>query len=433
MPTSTAVSPFPVRRERRAHVRHGVADLPSIRETHLQKGPLVSLVDLSVGGALIEAKVQLKPGARLSLVIAPEHGAPSLVTMRVLRCEVATVRPEVTVYRGGCEFTRRLEWPALLSESIASVLPTPPARLDASLKLLAERCRAGSSDGSLKTADILAVLNSLHARAIQLDDQLAGPIGDLLPTIATALERRDPAETVLGEIEAQLRAALPRANIRLTPTALPAESGTESIIFRPEHATDLACVLNVQLPDGATLADWQFRLLRASMHLCSLIDAAGIRSGIDAPGAANWQEIAVRYKDGRLVKGFSRDFDPSRLKFTIWPSIGAPESDGMMVPLSGLKAVFFVKELGGDAAYGEDPTFEPGVQGRRLEATFFDNDVLVGTTLSYRPDGPGFFLSPADPRAANLRVFVVRSAVRHVRFLGPTTDAPAGTLKLAVG
>ena len=36
---------------------------------------------------------------------------------------------------------------------------------------------------------------------------------------------------------------------------------------------------------------------------------------------------------------------------------------------------------------------------------------------------PSFFLSPVDPRANNLRVFVLMSAVRHVRFLGNATEA----------
>ena len=31
-------------------------------------------------------------------------------------------------------------------------------------------------------------------------------------------------------------------------------------------------------------------------------------------------------------------------------------------------------------------------------------------------------MRPADPRANNLRVFVVTSAVRHIRFLGTTAE-----------
>jgi hypothetical protein len=415
------------KRDRRAHIRHGKGDLPPIRASRLRHGPSVSLIDLSVGGALIEADIPMKPGTSLALEIAPGAETPSLVPMRVLRCEVASFTSETTIYRGACEFGRPLQWPSLLAEPVA---PAPPARpfigLDASLKVLAERCRHGATAGGLDTADVLRVLKTLQSRAAELDgDQLARPIALLLPTIATALERRDPADAVLAEIESRLRTALPRLGIRLADAPLPSERGAESLIFRPEQATDLMCVLNVQMPAGEALSDWQFRLLKASMHLCSLLDAAGIRSSNPAPVVnSNWQKIVVRYKDGRLVKGFSHDFNPTRAQFAIWPSVNAPEHEGILVPVSVLKAVFFVREFRGDASYVEDKTFEQAPHGRRMEVTFFDNEVLVGTTLTYRPDGQGFFLNPADPRANNVRVFVVTSAVRHVRFLGTTSEQP---------
>ena len=445
MSTAAAVVPIDTDREpsrdRRAYARRSGADLASIRSSRIQQGPQVALIDLSAGGALIEAGVPLKPGTSLSLVLTVNGDAPSLVPMRVLRCEVAAVRPEATVYRGACEFTRLLEWPSLVGapavaepirlvavagEQVATAPVAAPIRLDAQLKLLAERCRVGGSDGSLKTADVLAVLNSLHARVTTLDDQLARPLAELLPTIVTALERRDPVQAVLAAIEAQLRTALPRAEISLLDTALPARAGAESIIFRPEQATDLPCVLNVQVPAGATLTDWQFRLLRASMHLCSLVDATGSRTNVETTApSVRWQKIVVRYKDGRIVKGFSHDFNSERSQFAIWQSINAPQSEGIVVPLSGLKALFFVKDFEGDADYIEDQSFDAAAPGRRLEVTFFDNEVLVGTTLSYRPEGQGFFVRPADPRANNLRVFVVTSAVRHIRFLGTSSEAPA--------
>jgi hypothetical protein len=429
------------RRERRAHVRHNSAALQAIRSSRLKHGPSVSLIDLSVGGALIEADVQLKPGTRLALEIASGSDAPSLVPMRVLRCEVATIRPEATTYRGACEFVRPLEWPMLMSPAVIAI-PEPPQQpqrpfigIDASLKVLAERTRAGAAGGTLKTADVLKVLDSLRLRASQLDqDQLATPIAQLLPTVASALERRDPAEVALAEIEARLRAALPRLDIRLTDVALPGASGAESIIFRPDQATDLGCVLNVQVPTGTALTDWQFRLLKASMHLCSLLDAAGLRPSAAPRASTSWQKLVVRYKDGRLVKGFSHDFNPTRAQFAIWPSINAAEHEGILVPISVLKAVFFVRDFRGDASYVEDRSFEGAVPGRRVEVTFADDEVVTGTTLSYRPDGQGFFLNPSDPRANNIRIFVVTSAVRHVRFLGTTADqATERPLQLVAG
>src|SRR4051812_4723838 len=91
-------------RERRAHIRHGKADLPPIRASRLRHGPSVSLIDLSVGGALLEADIPMKPGATLALEITSDGDTPSLVPMRVLRCEVASLSSATTVYRGACEF-----------------------------------------------------------------------------------------------------------------------------------------------------------------------------------------------------------------------------------------------------------------------------------------------------------------------------------------
>src|SRR4051812_14690665 len=104
MSTDTISEARRARRERRQHIRHVAASLPSIRGSRLRHGPAVSLIDLSVGGALVEAEVQMKPGTSLALELAGD--TPSLVRMRVLRCEVATVRAEGTVYRGACEFVR---------------------------------------------------------------------------------------------------------------------------------------------------------------------------------------------------------------------------------------------------------------------------------------------------------------------------------------
>ena len=82
-----------------------------------------------------------------------------------------------------------------------------------------------------------------------------------------------------------------------------------------------------------------------------------------------------------------------------------------------LKAVFFVRDFDGDPNYQESKVFGGRGQGRRVEVTFSDGEVIVGTTLNYRPDGQGFMVSPADPGANNTRIFVVTTALRRVRFL----------------
>lgn len=57
------------------------------------------------------------------------------------------------------------------------------------------------------------------------------------------------------------------------------------------------------------------------------------------------------------------------------------------------------------------------VSGKKIEVTFNDGEVLVGTTMGYDAQRPGFFLFPADDKTNNTRMFVVMAAVKSVRFL----------------
>jgi len=84
-----------------------------------------------------------------------------------------------------------------------------------------------------------------------------------------------------------------------------------------------------------------------------------------------------------------------------------------------LKAIFFVRDFTGNAKHVERKKLAPGErpQGRMIEVTCKDGEVIVGTTSGYDAKRPGFFLFPIDPSANNARVFVVSSAVRTVRFL----------------
>ena len=48
--------------ERRAYIRLTAADLEWLRQARLKAGPTVTLIDLSRGGALIDSRVQMRPG-----------------------------------------------------------------------------------------------------------------------------------------------------------------------------------------------------------------------------------------------------------------------------------------------------------------------------------------------------------------------------------
>ena len=49
--------------------------------------------------------------------------------------------------------------------------------------------------------------------------------------------------------------------------------------------------------------------------------------------------------------------------------------------------------------------------------TFRDGEVLVGSSTAYDAARPGFFMTPADPKSNNDRIFVVMKAVRAVAFI----------------
>jgi hypothetical protein len=129
--------------------------------------------------------------------------------------------------------------------------------------------------------------------------------------------------------------------------------------------------------------------------------------------------VVVRYANGKLIKGYTNDFFPNKPSF----HIHALESDrmdkGTEVHVSQLKAIFFVKDFSGDPSRRDRTHFAEGGQpsGRKVEVTFADGEVVVGSTMGYDPSRPGFFITPSDSESNNLRMYVVSSAVKRFRFL----------------
>ena len=133
--------------------------------------------------------------------------------------------------------------------------------------------------------------------------------------------------------------------------------------------------------------------------------------------AVGLNKLVVRYLDGKLVKGFSQDFHPSRQHFHLLRLVDEAGDPPVLIPVVHVKAVFFVRDFSGDPAYVDKKSFLEPRAGRRIEVSFLDDEIMVGTTLNYHPAGVGFFLFPADPDGNNLRVFVGLAAVRHIRYL----------------
>jgi len=136
--------------------------------------------------------------------------------------------------------------------------------------------------------------------------------------------------------------------------------------------------------------------------------------------------VVVRFLDKRMIKGTTRDFSPNKTEFHVHPG-GDEKAAPIKLTLTPLKAVFFVKTFDGNKEHVEDDSFfNAKGQGRRIKVTFKDGEVMVGFTVGYAPDRPGFFLIPADPASNNMRVFAVTSAVAKVQWLSALQPAPVG-------
>jgi hypothetical protein len=127
-------------------------------------------------------------------------------------------------------------------------------------------------------------------------------------------------------------------------------------------------------------------------------------------------KVIARYRNGKLVKGFTRNFFPTKDRIHISPPHD-PYGEGTGIWLQDLKALFFVRDFAGNPHYNESKVIveEAKLSGRPVEITFSDGEVLVGSTFGYAPDRPGFFVSPADSKSNNKKIFALSSAVEKVR------------------
>lgn len=129
--------------------------------------------------------------------------------------------------------------------------------------------------------------------------------------------------------------------------------------------------------------------------------------------------IVVRFADGRVAKGTTTNFLPTKDRFNLSLEGSAPGSRTQEILLSELKAVFFVNDLAGCPSHEDSNQFDPGkpVFGRKIQVIFKDGEVVVGTTQGYQAGRLGFFVVPADEKSNNSRCFIVTAATKQVTLL----------------
>jgi Family of unknown function (DUF6982) len=134
---------------------------------------------------------------------------------------------------------------------------------------------------------------------------------------------------------------------------------------------------------------------------------------------ASDQKLAVRFQNGRVLKGTSHDFSANKDSFHLTPINRASAQQSVKVSFRDLKGIFFVKDFIGKKEYQEEKGFsKPGktFYGKKTVVHFKDGEILYGFTQSYAPDRLGFFLYPYDSQSNNIKLFAVQSFVTKVEF-----------------
>ena len=123
--------------------------------------------------------------------------------------------------------------------------------------------------------------------------------------------------------------------------------------------------------------------------------------------------MIARFKDGSLIKGKIHDFfiDNSKFRFE------TTKNEKRKISVEELKAIFWVKDFQGNKNHRDKFNFDLDIGGRRIRVRFFDGELIIGHTIGYSPNKPGFFMVPLDTESNNKGVFVINSATEIIEFL----------------
>jgi len=133
------------------------------------------------------------------------------------------------------------------------------------------------------------------------------------------------------------------------------------------------------------------------------------------------KKVVIKYKDGKMLKGWVEEFKPQRDSFILFPLFEYSKEKNLVINFESLKAIFFVKDFTGNKDYKKVRTFSVNVKitpsQRKIIVEFKDQEKLYGTCLSYGKYKKGFFVFPIDLKDNNERIFVVHSSIKNVRLM----------------
>lgn len=130
-------------------------------------------------------------------------------------------------------------------------------------------------------------------------------------------------------------------------------------------------------------------------------------------------KVIARYRDGRILKGLTHDFSPMKDIFHL--TTADEKKELVEINLSQLKAIFFVKTFEGNKDYKGPTEAEilenlKKVPGLKLKITFFDGEIMYGSTQGYQPERKGFFIFPPDREVNNCeRAYIIKESTVEVK------------------
>lgn len=216
-------------RERRIHRRIGREELHIPATVRIPNRPPVSIIDLSVGGALIDLPFQLRPES--SVKVQVQSGSELLIVpFRPLRCYVASLTDGVR-YQAAGAFEERLQLTALLAGDVPQ---TATSRLASALEAFLRQ-------------------GGLGANRAPVFDHLLGWILD-------AVRRHEPAERISVEIRSRLARFIPSLTMK------PAASA-----FLPDPSRG-ARFFGIDFTSPQALTSTDRRVLRATAQLLAIVE-----------------------------------------------------------------------------------------------------------------------------------------------------------------
>ena len=134
----------------------------------------------------------------------------------------------------------------------------------------------------------------------------------------------------------------------------------------------------------------------------------------DEEPATTWLSIVGKYRDGRLVSGYTNDFSPAKTYMHVSPKPSA--KDTQFVELVELDALFFMQDSR-DAGNVERAPKSDVAYGRKVALLLPNGEELTGSTLNYSRHTSGVFMYPFESDFGVARVFLTQSGLRSLRLL----------------